>query len=264
MTIGRRQFLKAAGAAGILGLLGSSYRIFAPGELEAFTEHKTGASSASRRMSLVVDMKGFPDEASYNKCVEACNNTHNIPHIEDEKHEIKWIWPEKYENAFPDSSDGHLPEQIEKMKFLVLCNHCDKPPCVRVCPTKATFKRPDGIVAMDYHRCIGCRFCMAACPYGARSFNWSDPRPFIKKINPLYPTRTKGVVEKCNFCADRLSRGERPACVEASNGALIFGDLNDMDSDVRKTLRAKYAITRKPDRGTLPGVYYIIGGSSND
>ena len=105
---------------------------------------------------------------------------------------------------------------------------------MRVCPTKATFKRADGIVMMDYHRCIGCRFCMAACPYGSRSMNYRDPRPFIRKINPDFPTRTKGVVEKCNFCEERLARGILPACVVAcKEKALVFGDLEDPRSDVR-------------------------------
>ncbi|MBI5748315.1 MAG: 4Fe-4S dicluster domain-containing protein, partial [Nitrospinae bacterium] len=129
-----------------------------------------------------------------------------------------------------------------------------------VCPTKATFKRADGIVQMDYHRCIGCRFCMAACPYGSRSFNWRDPRPFIKEKNTEYPTRAKGVVEKCNFCEERLAKGLMPACVEAckDNKALIFGDLNDTDSEVRKVLESSYTIRRKLELGTQPGVYYIV------
>ena len=163
-----------------------------------------------------------------------------------------------------------MPEEMEHKPFLLLCNHCEKPACVRVCPTKATFKRKDGIVMMDFHRCIGCRFCMAACPFGARSFNWIDPRgknangqPFIKKENPEFPTRTKGVVEKCNFCAERLAKGLKPACVEASNGALIFGDLADPESEVRKTLHSNYTIRRKPELGTEPSVYYIIGGNEN-
>ena len=89
---------------------------------------------------------------------------------------------------------------------------------MRACPTKATFKREsDGIVFMDFHRCIGCRFCMAACPFGARSFNFRDPRPFIAEINPEFPTRMKGVVEKCNFCAERLAEGQMPAVVTIGN-----------------------------------------------
>jgi molybdopterin-containing oxidoreductase family iron-sulfur binding subunit len=145
----------------------------------------------------------------------------------------------------------------------VLCNHCERPPCVRVCPTQATFKNDDGIVAMDQHQCIGCRYCLAACPYGARSFNWTDPRPFIKEINDDFPTRTKGVVEKCNLCAERLARGELPACVEACRrvagpGANVFGDLADPESEVSNLLRTTNTIRRKPSLGTAPNVFYVV------
>ncbi len=153
-----------------------------------------------------------------------------------------------------------MSEEIKRMKFPVLCNHCEEPSCVRVCPTQATFKRPDGIVAMDYHRCIGCRFCMAACPYGARSFNFFDPRPYIEQVNPELPTRTKGVVEKCTFCVERIDKGLAPVCVEASGGAIIFGDLDDPQSEVRKALRENFAIKRKVELGTGPNIYYIFRG----
>jgi len=140
-----------------------------------------------------------------------------------------------------------------------LCNHCENPPCCRACPTKDTFKRKsDGIVMMDFHRCIGCRFCMAACPFGSRSFNFRDPRPGIPKLNKKFPTRTRGVVEKCNFCAERLAVGKMPYCVEASNGALAFGDLYDPDSTVRQLLKENYTIRRKQGLGTEPSVYYIV------
>jgi molybdopterin-containing oxidoreductase family iron-sulfur binding subunit len=142
---------------------------------------------------------------------------------------------------------------------LVLCNHCENAPCVKVCPTKATWKREDGIIMMDYHRCIGCRYCMAACPYGARSFNWKDPRPFIKNINQDFPTRTKGIVEKCNFCEERLAKGLMPACVEAcKDRALTFGDLAAPESKVKVLLSEKYSIRRKPFLGTEPKVYYVL------
>ena len=111
---------------------------------------------------------------------------------------------------------------------------------------------------MDFHRCIGCRFCMAACPYGSRSFNFRDPRPFIEKENKDFPTRMKGVVEKCNFCAERLAVGKMPACVEASNGALVFGDLDDPDSEVRELLKNNYTIRRKMHLGAGPAIYYIV------
>jgi molybdopterin-containing oxidoreductase family iron-sulfur binding subunit len=154
-----------------------------------------------------------------------------------------------------------MKEDVEHRPFTVLCNHCENPPCVRACPTKATFKREsDGIVLMDFHRCIGCRFCMAACPYGSRSFNFRDPRTALddKKINRQFPTRMMGVVEKCNFCAERLAEGKMPACVEASKGAIVFGDLKDPHSEVRELLHENFTIRRNSALGTEPCVYYIV------
>ena len=158
----------------------------------------------------------------------------------------------------PDDVNAYMPEKFLHGDFLLLCNHCENPPCVRVCPTAATFKREDGIVVMDPHRCIGCRFCMAGCPFGARSFNFRDPQPYVKDVNPEFPMRTRGVVEKCTFCTERLAQGKLPACVEASEGAMIFGDLNDPGSPVRQALSENFTIRRKPTLGTQPGVYYII------
>ena len=115
---------------------------------------------------------------------------------------------------------------------------------------------------MDFHRCIGCRFCMAACPYGSRSFNWRDPRPFIAKDteNKDFPTRTRGVVEKCNFCAERLRVGLLPACVEAcgETKAMVFGNLNDPNSEIRQMLKEHHTIQRNPSLGTHPSVFYIV------
>ncbi|MBE3132487.1 MAG: 4Fe-4S dicluster domain-containing protein, partial [Acidobacteria bacterium] len=137
--------------------------------------------------------------------------------------------------------------------------HCDRPPCVRVCPVRATWRRDDGVVMMDWHRCIGCRYCVAACPYGSRSFNWLDPRPHIRQLDPGFPTRTKGVVEKCTFCEERISKGQPPACVEACPEAgLAFGDLNEAGSRVRALLASRYSIRRKPELGTRPAIYYLI------
>ncbi len=122
---------------------------------------------------------------------------------------------------------------------------------------------------MDQHRCIGCRYCMAACPYGSRSFNWRDPRDYVQRDEngqPLsdFPTRTKGVVEKCNFCAERLREGRQPACVEAANavpggeGALTFGNLAEPDSEVVRILGQKHTISRRVNLGTGPNVYYVV------
>ena len=132
-------------------------------------------------------------------------------------------------------------------------------PCVRVCPTQATWKREDGIVAMDWHRCIGCRYCVAACPYGSRSFNWMDPRGHLSAPNAAFPTRSRGVVEKCTFCVERLSAGKVPVCVEACpEKAIVFGNLADSGSEIRRLLRSRYHARRRSELGTSPQVFYIV------
>lgn len=265
MSINRRQFLKKAGVITALGLGGTlALNGLREGKLVAASEMTSPQKNApAKRWAMVVDMTKFKTEDDYNRVIKACHSIHNVPDFGNPKDEIKWIWKEAYHNTFPGMGNNYIDEKTEKMQFMVLCNHCDNPPCVRACPTKATFKNRDGIVAMDFHRCIGCRFCMAACPYGARSFNFRDPRPFLEKIDPSFPTRTKGVVEKCNFCVERLEKGLMPACVEKSNGGLVFGDLNDPNSEVRKILSSNYTIRRKSQLGTEPSVFYLMGGEDN-
>ncbi len=253
----RREFLTFAGISTLLGLGSSSiFELVKPGDIDA--EQTSSSPLNARRWAMVVDMSKFKSPEDYQKCMDACNRVHNVPTFEDKKREVKWIWLEKFKDVFPEQANKYMLENIKNKPFLIFCNHCEKPPCVRVCPTQATFKRSDGIVMIDYHRCIGCRFCMAACFYGARSFNWVDPREHIMGFNPEFPTRTEGVVEKCTFCHERLYKGLLPACVEVSNGAMVFGDLKDPDSSVRKILRSSYAIRRKPGYGTNPSVFYII------
>jgi Fe-S-cluster-containing dehydrogenase component len=163
--------------------------------------------------------------------------------------------------VFPDQSHEFLEPAIKNANVPILCNHCAEPACVRVCPTQATWKRDDGIVIMDMHRCVGCRYCMVACPYGSRSFNFSNPEPHIAKVNDSFPRRMRGVVEKCNFCAERLAVGDGPVCVEACKkidcGALQFGDLKKNQAFVA-ALRKSPTMLRKPELGTEPQVYYIV------
>ncbi|GAB4387506.1 MAG: 4Fe-4S dicluster domain-containing protein [Thermodesulfovibrionales bacterium] len=260
MSMDRRGFLKMAGISTVLGLTGVSAVKGLKGWVEASEVLKGADALRARQWGMVVDVRKLSTPQAYKKCIDACHSIHNVPEMPDKRQEIKWIWKDNFEHAFPSSGHHYMVEEVEEQQFLLLCNHCSNPPCVRVCPTKATFKSPEGITMMDFHRCIGCRFCMAACPYGARSFNWLDPRPYIAKREPEFPTRTKGVVEKCNFCEERLAVGKEPACVEASEGALVFGDLKDPNSEVRRVLRTRFAITRKPELGTMPSVYYVIGG----
>jgi molybdopterin-containing oxidoreductase family iron-sulfur binding subunit len=260
MEDSRRDFLKIAGIAA-LGLGASPVLdAFAKEEVLHAPQMIQGETALKgTHWGMVVDTRKIHSAEDLQPMIAACNKIHNIPKLETENHEIKWIWAEAYHNAFPEKETNFLNEHLEHVALPVLCNHCEDPPCCRACPTQATFKREsDGIVMMDFHRCIGCRFCMAACPYGARSFNFRDPRPFIQETNLRFPTRMKGVVEKCNFCAERLAVGQTPACVEASNGILIFGDLDDDKSEVRKVLRENYTIRRKQNLGTGPSVYYIV------
>ncbi|MDN5347213.1 MAG: hypothetical protein PWP65_777 [Clostridia bacterium] len=257
MEISRRHFLKIGGIC-VLGLVAQPLvKAFAQSDVSKASRDPKALTG--KKWGLVFDATKCKYSEGCRECILSCHRTHNVPAIDDKKEEIKWIWAEPYENAFPGQGHEYIAAEIKEKPFIVLCNHCTDPPCVRVCPTKATFKREDGIVMMDYHRCIGCRFCMAACPYGARSFNFKDPRPFIKEENKEYPTREKGVVEKCNFCVERLDAGLMPACVEACpHKALFFGDLEEPGSDVSKILRSHYTIQRKPELGTRPNVYYII------
>ena len=261
MNNSRRRFLQIAGVSA-LGLGAKPVLdAFAAGEDEGLGFHVARGEDAldAKQWAMVIDTRKLLTTEDLEPIIEACNKIHNIPTaIENKNHEIKWIWETHYHNAFTDKTNNFLNEEVEAQPFLLLCNHCENPPCVRACPTQATFKNDNGIVMMDFHRCIGCRFCMAACPFGARSFNFRDPRPFIRETNKEFPTRSKGVVEKCNFCAERLAVGQMPACVEASNGALAFGDLYDEHSEVRELLKENYTIRRKQVLGTEPCVYYIV------
>ncbi|MBW1981715.1 MAG: 4Fe-4S dicluster domain-containing protein [Deltaproteobacteria bacterium] len=263
MESSRRRFLKLVGIsmAG-LGAL-SAFDLFERVELGAQELTTDSKALTGKRWAIAVDVAKL-DEETVKKAIDACNREHNIPQYDNSEEEIKWIWHDSFEHVFPGQEYDYLPEEIHEKPFLLLCNHCSNPPCVRVCPTRATWQRPDGVVMMDQHRCIGCRYCMAACPFGARSFNWRDAKATYWKENeppnPKYPLRGKGVVEKCTFCDERLAEGLPPACVEAvaDTKALIFGDLDDPDSEIREVLRTRFAIRRKAELGTSPNIYYLV------
>ncbi|HKZ51597.1 MAG TPA: 4Fe-4S dicluster domain-containing protein, partial [Dehalococcoidia bacterium] len=130
-----------------------------------------------------------------------------------------------------------------------LCNQCDNPPCVQVCPVRATYKTEDGVILIDQERCIGCGYCIQACPYGARYF-----LPDVRRT-PMGEVR---VVDKCNWCYHRITKGRDPACVEVCPvSARLFGDLNDPESIVSRTLRERQVSVLKPEMGVEPKVYYL-------
>ncbi len=217
------------------------------------------APAQTTRWGMVIDLSKCRERNGCSACIHACNATHNIPQIANRAHEVKWLWTEPYATVFPSAQSDYAPQNVIDTVVPLLCNHCTDPPCTRVCPTQATWKRDDGIVMMDWHRCIGCRYCIAACPYGSRSFNFEDPRPGIANINPDFPTRTKGVVEKCNFCEERLAHGLKPACVDACpQRAFTFGNLADPNSEPRQLLREHFAVQREPELGTGPSIFYLV------
>ncbi len=257
MDMNRRKFLKLGTAA----IAGAGLAVAAANPAVAAAVKGSYAEAPAKRdnvlWGMVIDMNKL-DEDTLNRCIEACHSYHNVPNIDTKKDEVKWIWGETYEHLFLDETHPRLSEKYKNKLFMTICNHCEEPMCVRVCPTKATFQNAQGVVGMDMHRCIGCRNCMAACPYGARSFNFKDPRDYLDEINPTYPTRMKGVVEKCNFCSERLAVGEYPLCSEIAGDAILFGDLNDPNSAVSKAIAENFTLQRRVSFGTKPKVYYIV------
>ena len=160
-----------------------------------------------------------------------------------------------YSGPVPKSDSFYMPVQ---------CQQCDNPPCVDVCPVEATWKEKDGIVAVDYNWCIGCRYCEAACPYHARRFNWTKPQVSKEEINPVQGylsnrLRPQGVMEKCTFCLHRTRDGKLPACLEACpTGARVFGNILDPDSEIRWVLENKRVFVLKEELGTKPSFYYFF------
>jgi Fe-S-cluster-containing dehydrogenase component len=202
------------------------------------------------------------------KCVYACaaeNNLSRDPQVHwirvlamDKERGVDLAHADPYyePKEVPDDDHFYVPTQ---------CQHCRNAPCTKVCPTGATWTEPDGIVVIDYDWCIGCRYCMAACPYGARHFNWGEPGLPAEDVNPAMHVlgnrpRTKGVVEKCTFCIQRTRAGRYPACVEACPvGARKFGNLLDPDGEIRYIIEHKRVLLLKPELNTMPKFFYFYG-----
>ncbi|MGA1875389.1 MAG: sulfate reduction electron transfer complex DsrMKJOP subunit DsrO [bacterium] len=201
------------------------------------------------------------------RCVQACNKENN----QSRQPEIQWIDVLEMKHSSRNLIQGDRYYEHESVPeeghfyLPVQCQQCEDPPCVKVCPAKATWKEPDGIVVIDYDWCIGCRYCLAACPYGARKFNWTAPQIPADEVNPQVHylgnrPREKGVIEKCTFCLQRTREGQYPACIEACpTGARKFGNLLDPESVVRKILAEKDIFILKPESNTKPRFYYYFG-----
>ena len=235
--ISRRDLLKAGGALATV-TLAPGVTLMAFGGKASADGLKQGA-----RWGLLIDAGKCPEDCS--ACVSACSNEHG------------------WENNGLDTD----PQWIRKVTLRekatgrentlpVMCQHCDEPPCVDVCPTGASFKREDGIVLVNRHTCIGCRYCMMACPFKARSFV-AEPVTDQRTSTP----RGNGTVEGCNMCVHKIDRGDgTTACVEAcqktGNNAMMFGDLNDPESDIAKAVSTYASVELRADLGLGLGVRY--------
>jgi Fe-S-cluster-containing dehydrogenase component len=200
------------------------------------------------------------------RCVYACveeNNQSRDPQVQwirvlqmDKAKGVDFSHAEPYYNPAEVPEEGHFYIPVQ-------CQQCENPPCTKVCPTGATWREKDGIVVIDYDWCIGCRYCMAACPYGARHFNWKQPNLPADQVNTKTHylgnrPRPKGVVEKCTFCIQRTREGRYPACVEVCPvGARKFGNLLDKDSEIRYIIEHKRVLVLKEELNTVPRFFYF-------
>ena len=203
------------------------------------------------RWRMVIDLKRC--YGCY-ACMMACKTANHSP-------------PEVFWARVLMGEVGTFPNVV-RQALPVLCMQCEEPSCVDVCPTGATYQCEDGIVVVDKDKCMGCKYCMQACPYGARYSveKWESYFPDGLQLSPLEEFQKEaweaksgvGVATKCDFCVDRIYDGREPACVEASHGILPFGDVDNPDSNVRELLKNHYTIRRKESLGTEPSVYYIV------
>jgi tetrathionate reductase subunit B len=235
---GRRSLLKGAAVAAA-GLT------VAPGVILVATAGSDSGSSdgatSRHRWGLLIDTRRC--ESGCDKCVAACSDENGV-NDKRSRRDQQAQWIRKVE--LRDRSTGF------SSSLPMMCQHCEHPPCVDVCPTGASMKRVDGIVLVDKHICIGCRYCMMACPYKARSFV-HEPVSGQKEHAP----RGMGTVESCTLCVHRVDEGRTTACAEACpNGAILFGDLNDPDSEISMRLRKEPSTQIRSDLGLNVGVRY--------
>ena len=294
----RRTFLKGAVAAGGVALLtgcgampGSSEE-FALGWSEYFKKNyrlmtEEEKQETATRLERLADLKGKENVQistkepvgnvlygyafnisrceGYMDCVDACIKENNL----DRKEATQYvrIFEMEHGQMNVESGNGKYFHEVpveDKFYMGAQCFHCEEPPCVKACPTKATWKEEDGIVVVDYDWCIGCRYCLAACPYWGRRFNWNEPEipseELTKKQHYLgNRRRNKGEMEKCTFCIQRSREGKLTACAEACpTGSRVFGNLLDPNSEIRYVLKNKKVFRLKDELGTDPKFWYFM------
>jgi Fe-S-cluster-containing dehydrogenase component len=228
-----------------------------------------------RRWALLVDLDRC---TGCQACVVACHAENNVPVVGEEQAAygrwMHWIIIQRYwEGEYPNVRARFMP---------VMCQQCTEAPCEPVCPVFATYHSVEGLNAQIYNRCIGTRFCGSACPYKVRTFNWYEPefpQPLTEQLNPDVTVRTRGIMEKCTFCVQRIRQAEtnaqmegrglqdgevQPACVQTCpTSALLFGDLIDPESRASQLRRSHRSFRLLPETGTDPGVIYLKGGETN-
>ncbi len=248
--INRRQFLGKVAAA-------ASVATVAPGVIltvaNAASDDAMGASSANR-WGMLIDSNRCADGCA--DCVSACDKENGIDLLTKPEGQSEELWQQQKPRwirkvVLKDKLSGAVSN------LPMMCQHCEHPPCVDVCPTGASFKRADGIVMVDRHICIGCRYCMMACPYKARSFIHSDIEEQVVRA-----PRGKGCVESCNLCANRIDSGEgntacAEACADSGHNAILFGDLNDPESEIVQALKISSSQQVRADLELNTAVRYL-------
>ena len=205
------------------------------------------------RYGMVIDTKKC---VGCHVCAMACKTENNLPN------DVWWnrIFTDNGGEMGFDMVRGSYPDNLQFGYVPVACQHCENPACVKVCPVGATYKDPEtGVVRQDYDKCIGCRMCIAACPYtGVRSFNWEEPKYAIGQDmgDADVPKHQKHTVEKCTMCWHRLAKGKQPACVEVCPARVRY--FGDPDSEVSKLIREREYMQLLPEKGTKPSVYYLV------
>jgi len=275
----RRDFLKKVGAVGlfyVFNKIAVDYKNVGVPILRKSTKVQYKDPVRGANFGMMIDVGAC---VGCRRCQHACRLENNTP---SEPNNMHWIDVFEMENSTPITAVESIPptdavvdyEKAPKDDHWYLsfnCFHCENAPCTRVCPTGATYTDEDGIVLINYDLCIGCRYCMAACPYNARRFNWWDPKLAPSRISPVdgsvivlneeVPIRERGVTEKCTFCVHRVREGINPKCVEVCPvSARHFGDLNDPESEVSILLETERTIRIRENLGTKPKLYYFTRG----